>query len=103
MHPFNFSALALLTDIDVKQKNYAESIEYNKRYLEIRPTDYNMWMFLSQTQLTMGDSLNGAKSAYRAMEIAPDVLQVQQFWQTRFTSEYRDQVLKLHSTNREQR
>lgn len=103
VHPFNFSALALLTDIDVKQKNYAESIEYNKRYLEIRPTDYNMWMFLSQTQLTMGDSLNGAKSAYRAMEIAPDVLQVQQFWQTRFTSEYRDQVLKLHSTNREQR
>lgn len=103
VHPFNFSALALLTDINFKQKNYAESAEYNKRYLEIRPVDYNMWMFLSQTQLTMGDSLNGAKSAYRAMEIAPDVLQVQQFWQTRFTSEYRDQVLKLHSTNREQR
>lgn len=102
VHPFNYSALALLTDINVKQKHFAEAVEYNKRYLEIRPTDYNMWMFLSQTQLTMGDSLNAAQSAYKAMELAPDVLMVQQFWQTRFTSEYRDQVLKLHSKNQEQ-
>lgn len=102
VHPFNYSALAMLADINAKQNNLKESIEYNKRYLAIRPADFNMWMFLSQTQLTVGDSLEAAKSAYKAMEIAPDVLRVQQFWQIRFTSEYRDQVLKLHSANKEQ-
>lgn len=100
VHPYNYSALALLTDISSKQKQLAESIEYNKRYLEIKPNDYNMMMFLSQTQLAHGDSLEAAKSSYRAMQVAPEVLMVQQFWQTRFTPEYRDQVMKLHSENK---
>lgn len=100
VHPYNYSALALLTDISNKQKEWKASIEYNKRYLEIKPNDYNMWLFLSQTQLTHGDSLDAAKSAYRALQVAPDVLMAQQFWQTRFTPEYREQVMKLHSENK---
>ncbi len=96
-HPYQFSALQMLADINFRQNNYEESVKYNQQFLELRPNDYNMWLFLSQTQLAMGDSLNAAKAAYRATELRPDVLMVQQFWQTRFKPEYRDAVLKQRS------
>lgn len=98
MHPTNYNAMALLVDINFKEKNYKEALKYNDAFLKIRPKDQNMWLFKSQTALALGDSLNGAKACYEALKIAPDVLLNQQFWQTRFSETLRNQVAGNDST-----
>lgn len=96
-HPYQFSAMQMLADINFRQKNYPESVKFAKQYLEIRPKDANVWLFTGQVQLAMGDNLGAARSVYQAMQLNPELMAAQQFWQFYIKPESRDAVLKQQS------
>lgn len=93
-HPLNHQALLMMADVAFRQKNYKESLKYNDQYVALRPNDWNMWLFRSQTTGMLGDSVESARSAYKAYENAPDNLQVQQWWMMRVSEPMRERIVK---------
>ncbi len=94
MHPYNFNAYAVLTDAAFREGRYKEALEYNNKYLEIKPDDAQMWLFKSQTLLMLGDSLEAARAAYKGLQLGPENPQALQFWQLRIAPKYREIVLQ---------
>lgn len=99
MHPYNYNAYAVLTDIAFREGRYKEALEYNEKYLQIKPDDAQMWLFKSQTLLALGDSLEAARAAYRGLQLAPENPQALQFWQYRISPQYQEMVLKEYERN----
>lgn len=95
MHPLNYNAYAVLTDVAFRQKKFPESIEYIDKYLEIRPFDANMWLAKSQALLATGKKKESAEAAFTALSYDPESPMVQQFWMTQVPEAERNEIMKM--------
>jgi ABC-type multidrug transport system fused ATPase/permease subunit len=94
MHPTSYAFLGTMADIHYRQEDYQTAYKYVSRFLTIKPDDWNTWLYCSQIQLALGDSLAAGKSIYRAVQLAPQQGLVQEFWQNRITSTTQEAAIR---------
>jgi hypothetical protein len=94
MHPTSYAFLGTLSDMNYRQGNFKEALEYAKRFLEMKPDDWNTTLYCAQVQLEMKDSINAGKTIYRAVQLAPNQGLVQEFWQNRISPQIQAEVLR---------
>ncbi|MCS6809363.1 MAG: O-antigen ligase family protein [Bacteroidota bacterium] len=95
MHPHNYQALGRLSEINFRQGNYKEALDWINKYIDLKRDDFNLFLFRGQSQLELGDSLGAAKSFYRAVQLGGQHPLVQDFWQRRLSRKTQEEVIKL--------
>ncbi len=95
MHPTSYAFYGNMADINYRQGNPEEALKYTKMFLELKPDDWNTFLYCAQIQLDLKDSLGAARSIYRAVQIAPQQGLTQIFWQERITPKTQHEIIQI--------
>lgn len=94
MHPTSYAFYGNMADMSYRQGNTKEALDYTLKFLELKPDDWNTFLYCSQLQLDLKDSIGAATSIYKAYQLSPQQGLVHEFWQNRISPAVRLEVIK---------